>query len=738
LLPYQNGKYGLTIEQDSSSVMSFNTDNMLNGVNFSILGKDRRYNKVTAKFVNPDANWQVDSVVWPESGSSEETTFLTEDDNVELSTEITLPTCTDFYAARDLARLVCLASRKNNLVVSFAATSDALKVQAGDIIDFTYDSANLSAQKFRVQEVTLSSSGAVQIGAQKHDATIYPWATYAIYDSLGDLGEVSVYGTIDPPSNLSISSSLVTQPSNIQEVSWQVSWTASDAINLAQYEVEFKKSSDSIYTSFFTTETSWAGVGGVLSGENYDVRVRAVITNGSKSAFVSGSHSMAGGMTPIEDGEDGAPGANGNDGAGTYYYALSGSTSVTPNQSTLDSYFALASSNKTKVEGDVLVLRNDDDEVQAYIYDESATNWVTQAAFIDGNLLVAGTITTDRLNSGNADSNFSFTLGNTTLFNGLSFDALFASGGANQGGGTTYSLATTSVAGKGFVSQIVDFNNNNYAAGEFYNSTSNFGTTHRQYAYLATRDYAVEAYGPIYCNNFVYQNFTSTSSSANHLITFTPAAGVQTSYADSGLLFRPDTNELGVGQGTGTGTSGAVNASAYYKAGSFIAFTEGHDTLLANTHTAAAGDIIVDTGVAHKKDINNTLCYGAVSTSANQKGAIGVYTFDSTLVPIALKVENTDQQIGEDSEVLDSSLSSLLDDYQQARVNSLGEGQINVCNEGGNIEIGDLIVTSSMSGKGMKQSDDIVRSYTVAKARESATFASNTEVKQVACIYLCG
>jgi hypothetical protein len=76
--------------------------------------------------------------------------------------------------------------------------------------------------------------------------------------------------------------------------------------------------------------------------------------------------------------------------------------------------------------------------------------------------------------------------------------------------------------------------------------------------------------------------------------------------------------------------------------------------------------------------------------------------------------------------------------YNIMAVNALGEGQINVCGEGGDIQAGDLIVTSSIPGKGMKQADDIVRSITVAKARESVTFSSPTEVKQIACIYLSG
>ena len=54
------------------------------------------------------------------------------------------------------------------------------------------------------------------------------------------------------------------------------------------------------------------------------------------------------------------------------------------------------------------------------------------------------------------------------------------------------------------------------------------------------------------------------------------------------------------------------------------------------------------------------------------------------------------------------------------------------------IEIGDYITTSSMPGKGMKQDDDLLHNYTVAKARENVTFSSPTEVKQIACSYHCG
>jgi hypothetical protein len=81
---------------------------------------------------------------------------------------------------------------------------------------------------------------------------------------------------------------------------------------------------------------------------------------------------------------------------------------------------------------------------------------------------------------------------------------------------------------------------------------------------------------------------------------------------------------------------------------------------------------------------------------------------------------------------------AIKNDYDLYAANAVGEGQVYVCGESGNINKGDLIVTSSIAGVGMKQSDNVVRNITVAKARESLTFDSPTETKLIACIYLCG
>lgn len=84
----------------------------------------------------------------------------------------------------------------------------------------------------------------------------------------------------------------------------------------------------------------------------------------------------------------------------------------------------------------------------------------------------------------------------------------------------------------------------------------------------------------------------------------------------------------------------------------------------------------------------------------------------------------------------------MIQTHEWARMASLGEGMINVVAEGGNIEAGDYICSSSTPGKGMKQDDDLLHNYTVAKAREDVVWTAEeiaaNAVKMIACTYHCG
>lgn len=64
-------------------------------------------------------------------------------------------------------------------------------------------------------------------------------------------------------------------------------------------------------------------------------------------------------------------------------------------------------------------------------------------------------------------------------------------------------------------------------------------------------------------------------------------------------------------------------------------------------------------------------------------------------------------------------------------VNSIGEGAVWVCEANGPIENGDFITTSDVPGYGMKQGEEYIANYTVAKATMSCDFTSAMVPQQV-------
>ena len=178
-------------------------------------------------------------------------------------------------------------------------------------------------------------------------------------------------------------------------------------------------------------------------------------------------------------------------------------------------------------------------------------------------------------------------------------------------------------------------------------------------------------------------------------------------------------------------------------------FTGMHDGIMLTSALPELGDIVVDHKVLEHIDVSNSIVEYKLSSVANQRAVIGVcsvihdtpppdWSTDPIVIPAHKDITRGDAQQLPDTIIEAVGGFNVPPNYKVVFVNALGEGALNVCGEGGNIQAGDLIVTSSMPGKGMRQDDDIVRSYTVAKARESATFDSPNQVKMVACIYLCG
>ena len=148
----------------------------------------------------------------------------------------------------------------------------------------------------------------------------------------------------------------------------------------------------------------------------------------------------------------------------------------------------------------------------------------------------------------------------------------------------------------------------------------------------------------------------------------------------------------------------------------YSTFTGGHEaSVVPSDYTAgqpayAYGTIvkIVSTATAREKQVKYVI---GPTTTAEDKAAFGVYS----------------QNMDPDE----------LDNTNNHQVFALGDGHVLVCNEGGDIEIGDYICSANLiDGHGKKQSDDLLHNYTVAKATESVTWANESgTAKLISCTY---
>jgi hypothetical protein len=204
------------------------------------------------------------------------------------------------------------------------------------------------------------------------------------------------------------------------------------------------------------------------------------------------------------------------------------------------------------------------------------------------------------------------------------------------------------------------------------------------------------------------------------------------------------------GNGSGSNTSGLVGAAngwdfyADGTGGNYGPFTGAHDVLTPINTNLNIGYIVCDVQCIARKNISNTIFEVEMSNGTNQI-PLGIIALKCGLLanskPSVFIESVTSVEINgiyKTTTIMSPEYEAIKNDYDLYGANAVGEGQVYVCGESGNIAKGDLIVTSSIAGVGMKQSDNIVRNITVAKARESMTFNSATETKLIACIYLCG
>lgn len=311
IMPYQAGQYSLKIEHagddsdiaatptDPTTVFTVTQDHMIGGLTLDGESKEHKANRVIVTYVDPSADYQPNEVVYPTEGSSDDTAFLSEDNNVRLEKKITLPTVTSRAEAEQFARVFLRRSRTQKFI-SFFTNLATSNVTVGDLIRVQSPTIGLDGI-FRIMDLRISTDATIEIQGIEHQAS-----TYTINSSGDDYVRPTINLpnplTVEAPTSLTLASGSqynLTDSNNNTTYRIRADWTAADDPFIQDYVVQFKKSSDADYITFTQTSETYTYVAPVALGESYDVRVLARNDLGRRSNYVTSlSHKVDATYTP--------------------------------------------------------------------------------------------------------------------------------------------------------------------------------------------------------------------------------------------------------------------------------------------------------------------------------------------------------------------------------------------------------------------------------------------------------
>ena len=335
-LPFSNGKYSLKIDSASSSVKTFNTDNIIGGINIKGGDKSTTQNRNMVKFANADIDYQPDQAAYPDPDSTEDETYLEENNDERLQETVELKACTNYYIARDFARIITERSR-NHLRVTFQTDSRGLELNIADVITVNHPTPDWGDKLFQVEEITLNADMTANILAIEYDSSIYAYDESAVQKTYPDTNLPNPF-SVSPPTNLTSTNSTAVSSDGSVIPSLTFNWTAPADSFVQKYEFQYKRESSTLdhgfitdshtenpdyglitdnagltvdygsvtdaatqgepeYTSVIVNSTQFV-ITGTVPDVNYNVRVRAINDLGVRSSFVDLSALVAGDTTP--------------------------------------------------------------------------------------------------------------------------------------------------------------------------------------------------------------------------------------------------------------------------------------------------------------------------------------------------------------------------------------------------------------------------------------------------------
>lgn len=770
---FSQGKWNVFAGAYRSPSLSFTDDDLTNTNAITIQSRTPRrdlFNFVKGIYVEPTKSWQATD--FAPIGSA---TYVTNDGNETITKDVEFQYVTDAFRAQRLATIILQQSRLG-LVVNASFNLKAYNLQPGDTIQLTISRYGWASKVFRVLERSFGMESGVSLTLKEEAPAAYDWS----YTGLIPIETADTPNAIPTQQDILVPTSLTAVSSNetvrkladgTQIPRILVQWTppADSRVLVGGYiEIEYKESSESIWNTSARVEGTIARVfiEPVLVDRRYDVRIRSVSVSGTKSTWV-----YAGGVEGQKDTT--APGLP------TSVTATAAKQSIVltwTNPTDLDlnvveiwvntSATLIGITKVTQIDGERFTHDNLGSEVTRYYYlrskdhsgnfsdytsvvsattqknlaDQIADDIITTAAFASGitPVEIVGTLPT----TGNFEGRVVFLTTDEKLYRHTGSVFTKATDGSDITANTITAgqiavgaIGADQIAANAIVADKIAANAvtaSKLVAGDLYTIRIAAGSGGTPGGYKVE----ITAANALHVDDFFGASIMAKDALLDNNVSFTILQVTNLSASGTGHAFRGRNTNASYGS---AGLVGPARADFDFYAeghGAYGPFTGSHDGLILKTQSPTPGDILVDGEILFRKGVSDATAEVHLSSQDNQP-AIGIYVARHEIAEgcyVAAAIVDKDEK---GNPIPSPEFLALASTHDICGVNAVGEGLINVCGEGGDIAKGDLIVTSSTPGKGMKQGDDIIRSYTVARAREPAVF-SGSETKQIACIYLCG
>ena len=256
-------------------------------------------------YINPERNYQVDEVQWPEiddsgyTSADQHATMKTADGGFLLESRFDFTTITNSYQATELAEIICRRSRDSKglqLTVGF----DAYDLAIGDIVNITLSSLGYSAKPHRVIGITFNEDYTIDLSLVIHQDSHYTWASKNGAVATPSTNLPNPY-SVSAPASVTLTDELVEYSDGVVLTRLNIVVGASTDKFVQYYQVEAKQSTESDYKIIAKASQLNYEMLNVVDGKIYNVRVKSINALGVSSTYTSENRTIVGAtLTPAD------------------------------------------------------------------------------------------------------------------------------------------------------------------------------------------------------------------------------------------------------------------------------------------------------------------------------------------------------------------------------------------------------------------------------------------------------